>query len=534
MNYIPLNCKTHYSVRQAISKPKDILQRLKLLNIDTCAITDMNNISGAVQFKNTITNGIIGTEVCDLDGCSYLLYAKNFDGWKKLIKITSTIHNSKDECIDKNLLITLLDSNVAVVYLFPENNPLPGSFYGVNLNSDNYAEVRDAAKSKKMPTIAVNSSKYSSIEDFEDYVILLSIAHNISSNLVPDYFPEYYSGKKFHILSYDEAIDYGYTEEELNNTLKLNIENFTLKQNPILPKFDKNIDSSQLLREICEKQLQGKSNKYKEQLDYELGIINKYNLADYFLIVKDIIDFVNKNYGMCGIRGSGAGCVISYLAGITEVDPLEYNLYFERFINPGRMSTTHIQLPDIDIDVPADAREHVIDYIKNKYGQSKTGQILTYQRIKTHAALKAVFRSTNKLSFDEVNQITKLIPEEAKVADKLKELDYSSLLLYAIETKPDEFRQWVHINEHDEIDGEFKNEFKQAMRLEGLNSAKSKHAAGIVISEFDLDSICPMIWDHSSNRQICGMEMNDLESIGCMKLDILGLRLFDKLIEIFW
>lgn len=532
MKYIPLNCKTHYSVRQAMSKPTDIKTRLNKIGLDLCGIADYSIVSGAVKFKDSIPNGIIGTEICDLAGNKTLIYAKNYDGWKQLLKITSVANSKSDTCLDRYILDTLLTDDLLVIYLYEENNPKHNSYYGIDLNTDNYVEIRRMAAAKNKKTVAVHSSFFSSPEDIEDFTILLSIAHNISSELVRSEFAEIYN-KKYYILSYEEALEYGYLEQELQNTLELKFEEYKLSRNPMLPKFTDKGDSSALLRQICEENLVGKDERYKKQLDYELDVINQYGLADYFLIVQDVIKYTNTKHGMCGIRGSGAGSVISFLSGITEVDPIKYGLYFERFINPGRMSTTHIQLPDIDIDVPAEGREDVIEYIKKKYGRDRVGQILTYQRIKTHAALKAVFRSNNKLTFDEVNQITKLIPEESKVADKLKEQNYSSLLLYAIENSPEEFRQWVYINDSDEIDGEFKNEFNQAIRLEGLNSARSKHAAGVIIGQIPLDQVCPMIWDNSSKTLICGMEMGDLESLGCMKLDILGLRLFDKLIEIF-
>lgn len=530
--YIPLNCKTHYSVRQAISKPKDVAARLKEAAIDTCGIADYSIVSGAVQFKNIMPSCIIGTELCDLSANNSLVFAKNYKGWQQLMKITSFANNSNNPCISRTDLLKLLNDDVTIVYLYPENNPVPNSYYGIDINNPEYLNIRKIAEAKGVPAVAVHTSFYSKAADLEDFAILLSIADNLNINLIREKYAHFFNGDKYHILSYQEALDYGYTEEELKHTLAFKQEEYKLNRNPILPKYGDQDSSDELLSKICHDALDNKPDAYKIQLEKELAIIKEYGLSDYFLIVQDIIKYTNTNYGMCGIRGSGAGSVVSFLAGITEVDPIKYNLFFERFMNPGRMSKDHIQLPDIDIDVPAEAREHIIHYIKQKFGYDKVGQILTYQRIKTASAIKAVFRSNNKLSFDEVNQINKLIPEEAKVADKVKDMDNPSLLLYAIEQSPDEFRQWVHINEVGELDGEFKNEFAQALRLEGLNSARSKHAAGVIIGQDSLYNMCPMIWDHSANTTICGLEMHDLEAIGCMKLDILGLRLFDKLIEI--
>ena len=237
---------------------------------------------------------------------------------------------------------------------------------------------------------------------------------------------------------------------------------------------------------------------------------------------------------MTSIRGSAAGCLVSYLIGLSKIDPIQHKLSFERFLNKGRFSKEKVSPPDIDCDVPADNREEVIEYIKEKYGYANVGQILTYQTIKGSAALKAVFRAHNALPFNEVNVMTKSLPEESKISDKLQDLppEDRSVIKYALNTYPEKFNQWCHINEHGELDGEYQNLFKQALRLEKIKSAMSKHAAGIIISPYNLTESCPTIYDTTSDKLLCAMEMNDLEAIGCLKLDILGLRLFSRIVDI--
>jgi DNA polymerase III alpha subunit len=123
MKYIPLNCKTHYSVRQAMSKPTDIKTRLDKIELDLCGVADYSIVSGAVKFKDSVPNGIIGTEICDLAGNKTLIYAKNYNGWKQLLKITSVANSKSDTCLDRYLLDALITNDLLVIYLYEENNP---------------------------------------------------------------------------------------------------------------------------------------------------------------------------------------------------------------------------------------------------------------------------------------------------------------------------------------------------------------------------------------------------------------------------
>jgi DNA polymerase III subunit alpha len=536
--FIPLNCKSHYTIRRALSRPKDLNTKVTSMGYEGFGLADDGVISGCVQFKAVNKNAIIGVELCTDNGDCLLIYAKNKEGWLDLCKITSEANANFSGVLNKPIIIKdkiekiLVEcKNLVVVYKYLENNPVAGSYYGIDLNQSNYIELRSAAAKKGIPAVCIHEIRYADPKDRDDFALLLSISENEPVGQIKERFSHYFNDI-YYVPSVEEVIGLGYTKEEIENTHNLFslCSPYSLFSNPILPKFPlENTTAKEELRKLCERK--PLNQQYKERLDRELEVIFKYNLEDYFLIIADIINYCNKKYGISGIRGSGSGSMVSYLLGIAKTDPVKYNLLFERFLNAGRFTEDRVQLPDIDIDVPADAREDIIQYIKDKYGVRRVGQILTYQRIKTAAAIKAVFRNSS-LSFKEVNEITQQIPDAAKISDKLKEMGETSPLMYSLKTDSDFFRQWVYINDQNELDGEYKEEFKQVLRLEGLNSARSKHAAGVIVAPTDLEDFCPLIWDASDKKLICGMEMNDLESIGCLKVDILGLRLFDKIIEI--
>lgn len=209
---------------------------------------------------------------------------------------------------------------------------------------------------------------------------------------------------------------------------------------------------------------------------------------------------------------------------------------FDRFYNAGRNSKDHISMPDIDVDVPINKREDIIEYIKNQYGQDKVSQMITFNTIKGRGALKDVLRVYGNISFEEMNKITKNIPDEAKIADELQEMKEetgeSSIIRWALENNPDKLREWCFIDEKNELQGPLAKRFEQAIRLEGTKSNQSKHAAGIAISSHPLKESCPMVYDSKNDQLIAGMEMQDLESIGIIKFDILGVAMLDKVMTI--
>ena len=230
--------------------------------------------------------------------------------------------------------------------------------------------------------------------------------------------------------------------------------------------------------------------------------------------------------------------MVSYLIGITQIDPVEYDLVFERFYNAGRNTEGRISMPDIDIDVPKDARTAVIEHIKSQYGNDNVAQIVTFQTLKGRAALKRVMQARGNISFEEQNNITRHIMDESKIADDLQdmkeELGTSSIILWALKNRKDKLKDWCIIGEDGTLEGPFAKVFEQSIRLEGTKIIQSKHAAGVVVSPNPISQTCPLI--HSADREdkdsIAGLEGPSCEDVGLLKLDVLGIKMLDKIMEV--
>jgi DNA polymerase-3 subunit alpha len=248
--------------------------------------------------------------------------------------------------------------------------------------------------------------------------------------------------------------------------------------------------------------------------------------------VQDIVNEVKRRGWLAGPgRGSAAGCLVSFLVGITDVDPIQHGLLFERFYNEGRNTKDHISLPDIDVDVPAEYRDNIIDYIKTKYGHENVSQMITFGRLQGRAALKEVLRINDAVSFAEMNEITKRIPNEAEISDQLELMGEKSIINWALDNDAESLKNWCYKNENGTLEGPLADIFKQAIDIEGTNKSQGKHAAGVLISQQKLLDICPMVKD-KNDQMIAAFEMNDLESQGHIKFDILGIDLLSKIMEI--
>jgi len=317
----------------------------------------------------------------------------------------------------------------------------------------------------------------------------------------------------------------------------------------MLPKFEcpNNLSEEDYLKELCRigwRERLIKANKvsdenfktiYLERFKEEFDVIKGANLFGYFLIVYDIIKYVNDQGWMSGPgRGSAAGCLISYLIGITQIDPVEYDLLFERFYNAGRNTKDNISLPDIDMDVPASKRDDVINYVKTKYGHDKVSQMITFGRLQGKSAIKEVLRVHEACSFAEMNAISNGIPDEAKISDQLAEMDDEdrSIIRWALINNSDMLSEYCKLSDNGELEGEYAKYFEEAIQIEGTFKSQGKHAAGVVISAKPLNQVCPMVKQKGSNEKIAGLEMSDLESLGHVKFDILGISLLDKLMYI--
>jgi DNA polymerase-3 subunit alpha len=359
----------------------------------------------------------------------------------------------------------------------------------------------------------------------------------------------FFQSDKFHILSPEEISEI-HTEQEIENTNYVDslCEDYDILHKPMLPPFKcpNNGNPDEYLRELCrqgwKQKIANKVDKdqqqqYVDRIKYELDILQGADLSSYFLIVGDIVNKVRAESWLPGPgRGSAAGCLVSYLVGITSIDPIRYNLIFERFYNSGRNTKDRISMPDIDVDVPINKREYIIEYIKNKYGHNKVSQMITFNTMKGRGALKEVLRVYGNVSFEEMNRITKFIPDEAKIADELQEMKEdtgeASIIRWALENNVDKLKEWCYIDDDNNLSGPLAKRFEQAIRLEGTKSNQSKHAAGVVISSENLDSVCPMVYDSKNKQLIAGMEMQDLESLGIIKFDVLGIAMLDKIMNI--
>jgi DNA polymerase-3 subunit alpha len=275
-----------------------------------------------------------------------------------------------------------------------------------------------------------------------------------------------------------------------------------------------------------------KSDAYKDRVLKELEVIKKANLAGYFLIVQDYVNHFRDLGCLVGpARGSGGGSLVCYLTGITLIDPIEYGLLFERFYNEGRNTEDHVSLPDIDVDFPPDYRDDVIQYLKDKYGESRVCQMLTFGKLAGRSIIKEVLRVNESCGFEQMNQITDKIPNEAAISDLLEEMENPSVIRWALENDKNALIDYCWIDDDGKLQGEYAKAFEQAMRMEGIFKTQGKHAAGVVIASDDLQEICPMVKSSRSSEQIAGMEMGDLEAIGCVKFDILGVNLLKKISE---
>lgn len=526
-----------------------------------------------------------------------ILLAKNINGWKKLIEIVSLSNDPNFFDKKPNLTIgalnKLIDNTRDIIcitgfrasYLWDtitednellidwetiaknhinELNNIFGSeniFVEIQLfdnfyNQKNiYENIRKLCLSNNWKRLAGIESYYCKPEDSVDQKILLcsglkttlpEISKKIISNIDTGV-NHFFNSDQYCILDHD-TITKLYDQEEIDNTILIDnmCEQFSPLNKPILPNFDfpkEYKNESEYLRQLCRdgwrKKIESRVSKneqdiYVSRIKYELEILEGAGLSSYFLIVRDILEFIKRNGWLHGPgRGSAAGCLVSYLIGITNIDPIKYNLLFERFYNAGRNTKDRISMPDIDVDVPVDQRDTIIQYIKDKYGKDKVAQMITFNTLKGRGALKEVLRVHDNISFEEMNSITKNIPDEAKIADELQEIKEeegsASIIRWALENSPEKFKEWCSINEDGQIVGPLGKRFEQAIRIEGTKFHQSKHAAGVVISAQPLNTICPIIFDTKTDQNIAGLEMNDLDSLGVIKFDILGIALLDKI-----
>ena len=492
MDYVALQVKTSYSILNSLNDIEKLVSLAKSYGYSSLAITDYQNMFGVISFYNICKkNGIkpiIGLEL-SIDDSVILLYAKNIDGYKNLIKLSTIVSSDK---ITKEILSNYVDNLILV---------MPFSFYDEDIYNKftdrfiGYSSIEERDLIKE-PKVYISNVSYLYKDDYK----YLDYANMINEGKV---LGEYALNEKkgLHLLTYDEVVSISNSEDILNTKKISELCDLELGYTgDLLPVYDENIDSSLLLSNLSHKGLSKRLNnniskEYSDRLDYELKVINDMGFNDYFLIVYDYILYAKKNNILVGPgRGSAAGSLVSYTLGITDIDPIKYNLLFERFLNSERVT-----MPDIDIDFDANKRNDVIDYVINKYGNKKVEGIISFNTL----GAKQVIRDVGKI----LNINTKLIDSLAKLCSS------------DLRTTYDE-----NINFKKLIDSslELKKLFDIAIHLEGLPRHVSIHAAGIVMSSKALDDIIPL-YKNQQDMYVTGYSKDYLEPLGLLKMDFLGL-----------
>ena len=570
-----LDLKSHYSIKKAYGTPEQVVLRAKELGSEWVALTDYHSISGCVAFvkacKDAKLNPILGSTLNTKDG-KLICLAKNLDGWKALIKLISnsykqgydkvneTPYSSIEEiqehsanlvvivgftedvvsksCFSKvvyhesrEVILENLDSN-PILKLKELDNIFPHFYVGLLPQKEAYADWWNEVSRDFGKTVILTQAHY--VDDHEIFKLLLcaklktimSRFDKVALEREPELLR--FSKDEFGLNQID-----GFSDDEIRNTNSI-ISEFTsydILSQPRLPKYEcpNNQEPIEYLKELCRDgwrkllipsgKLKEKQAEYLERIKYELGVIEECGLASYFLIMADIMRWNKEQGWLQGLsRGSAGGCLISYLTGITKIDPVEYGLLFSRFFSSARKGS----LPDIDSDFPASKRQFVIDYIRNKYGHDKVCHMVTFSEFKGASAIKEVLRVHDVCPFDVMNEITKSIPEEGKIADQMEALGEDSILGFTLKYQPDKLKDWVRY-ENDKICGDYAKWFEFAIKLEGTIQGTGKHASAVVVFEEPLSNVCPMISDKSSEHALAGYDMKAAEGIGLVKIDCLGL-----------
>ncbi len=487
--FIPIAIKTEHSLLNSMIRIPNLIFFLKEHNITNCGIVD-DNLFSAIEFytlckKNNI-NPIIGLEI-EINKEKIYLYAKDYTGFKNLLKINTLKQEREYNLVDlelyKNNIIAVLPYESYDLY-----NNLKDLYQVYLVYKNNYEKQNAMIITKNL--VYGNTIRALDSNDviYLDYLEMIKQGTSISN----------YQNKYGEDDYYKETTN----EEDIKSTLDF-ASNFNLelpKQERYIPKYDESIkDEFAYLGALCKKgllkRLDGNVPKnYSERLIYELSVIKNMGFVSYFLIVYDYIKFAKQNNILVGPgRGSAAGSLVSYCLGITEIDPLKYNLLFERFLNPDR-----ITMPDIDTDFEDTRRDEVINYVKEKYGHDKVSLIMTYGTLGSRQVIRDVGKVL-EIDSEKIDYLTKKLDRMASLADNLKN---------------PQILEYVKSNNLNKV-------YKIGMKLEGLKRHISTHAAGVVISSKTLDEIIPVYM--GADTLATGVTMNYLEDLGLLKMDFLAI-----------
>ena len=570
MSFTHLHLHTGYSLLDGSSKIPELVKRVKELGMDACAITDHGVMYGVIEFykacKAEGIKPIIGCEVYVAPGSRFekgkeksaerynhlILLAENDTGHKNLMKLVSrgfTEGFYYKPRVDYELLSEyhegIIASSACLAGIVPtklRNGDYEGAkaeamrlqeIFGEN---NFFLELQDHGLSEQkfvnqglmrissetgIPLVATNDCHYLYKEDAEAHDVLICIQ---TQKNVYDEDRMKYEGGQFYVKSPEEMEEvFHYIPEAIHNTEEIarrcNVEiefgKYHLPQYPV----PEGYTSLSYLNKLCEdgfkKRYEGATEAtetmLRERLKYETDTITSMGFVDYFLIVWDYINFAKENHIAVGPgRGSAAGSIVAYCLGITGVDPIRYNLLFERFLNPERVT-----MPDIDVDFCVLRRQEVIDYVTEKYGREKVVQIVTFGTMAAKMVIRDVGRALD-LPYSFCDKVAKMIPNELK-------MNIEKALLI----NPDLKRLY-------DEDEEAKKLIDLSRRLEGLPRHTSIHAAGVVISKREVDCYVP-VSTSSDGAVTTQYTMDTIEQLGLLKMDFLGLRnltVIEKAVEL--
>ena len=555
MAFTHLHVHTEYSLLDGSSKIKELAVRAKELGMDSMAITDHGAMYGVIDFYRAAREAgikpILGCEVYVAPGSRFdrenvhgedryyhlVLLAENNEGYQNLMKIVSkgyvdgfyykprvdmevlkTYHKgiiALSAClageVPRFLARGLYEEAKEAVLKYQEifgrgNYFLELQDHGIPMQRQVNQGIIRLSRELDIPLAATNDCHYINAEDWEAHDILLCIQ---TGKKVADENRMRYEGGQYYVKSEEEMRElFSYIPEAIDNTAKIaercNVEiEFGVTK---LPRYEvpEGYDSWGYLNHLCS---EGFKERYpeddgtlKERLEYELGVIKSMGYVDYFLIVWDFINFARSHGIAVGPgRGSAAGSIVSYCLKITNIDPIRYQLLFERFLNPERVS-----MPDIDVDFCYERRQEVIDYVVEKYGKDQVAQIVTFGTLAARGVIRDVGRVMD-LPYSLCDQVSKMVPAELNITLDL-----------ALKKNP-ELKALYDTDEqvHKLID--------MSRRLEGLPRHTSMHAAGVVISRTNIDEYVPL--SRGSDGTITTQfTMTTLEELGLLKMDFLGLR----------
>ena len=555
MNFTHLHVHTEYSLLDGASKIKELVARTKELGMDSIAITDHGVMYGVIDFyracREVGIKPIIGCEVYVAPGSRFdrevgrgedryyhlVLLAENDLGYHNLMKIVSRgftegyyykprvdmevlreFHEgviALSAClagevavqIRRGFLAEAREAALRYLDIFGEGNYfLELQDHGIPDQTVVNTELLKMHEELGIPLVATNDIHYVNAKDWEAHDFLLCIQTN---KKLKDEDRMRYEGGQYYLKSPEEMEAlFPYAKEALENTYKIaqrcNVEIVFGEQK--VPKFDvpAPYDAYGYLEHLCregiKRRYQPVTKELQERLDYELGTIKHMGYVDYFLIVWDFIHYAREHGIPVGPgRGSAAGSIVAYCLEITNIDPIRYNLLFERFLNPERVS-----MPDIDIDFCYERRQEVIDYVVRKYGKEKVVQIVTFGTMKARAVLRDVGRVLD-MPYAMVDAVAKAVPRDLNITLDL-----------ALQTSPDLKKMY-------EEDDQIRHLIDMSRKLEGLPRNTSMHAAGVVIGQEPIEEYVPLSkgGDDAITTQFT---MTTIEQLGLLKMDFLGLR----------